>query len=79
MASDRAPKAQQGLSLGPRLEYPGIFDGHENSIIQHDTVNILDMGSFLEDGYPKLTKQEKERGAAEAERFGTHGFSRFRR
>jgi len=54
-------------------KYPGIFHGHEDSTaVLHDTVNILDMWSFLEDGYSKLSKKEKDRVAAEAEPFGKH-------
>jgi uncharacterized protein len=54
-------------------KYPGIFHGHEDSMaVLHETVNILDMWSFLEDGYSKLSKKEKDRVAAEAEPFGKH-------
>jgi uncharacterized protein YfbU (UPF0304 family) len=54
-------------------KYPGIFHGHEDSMaVLHETVNILDMWSFLEDGYSKLSKKEKDRIAAEGEPFGKH-------
>jgi uncharacterized protein YfbU (UPF0304 family) len=52
-------------------KYPGIFHGHEDSMaVLDETVDILDMWSFLEDGYSKLSKKEKDRVAAEAEPFG---------
>ena len=52
-------------------KYPGIFHGHEDSMaVLHETVNILDRWCFLEGGYSKLSKKEKDRVAAEAEPFG---------
>src|ERR1700730_15629853 len=54
-------------------KYSGIFHGHEDSrAILSETVDILDMWSFLEDGYSKLSKKDKDRVAAEAEPFGKH-------
>jgi len=54
-------------------KYPGIFHGHEDSmVVLHETVNVLDMWSFLENGYAKLSKKQKDRVAAEAAPFGRH-------
>jgi uncharacterized protein YfbU (UPF0304 family) len=54
-------------------KYPGIFHGHEDSTAAlHEVVNILDMWSFLEDGYAKLSKKDKDRVAEEAAPFGKH-------
>jgi len=52
-------------------EYPGIFHGHEDArTVVSEVVDILDMWSFLEDGFGKLSRKDKDRVAAEAEPFG---------
>lgn len=54
-----------------RWQYPGIFHGEED---KPDTVNevceILDMWYFLEDGFNKLSKKDKEKVKQEAKPFG---------
>jgi len=60
-------------------KYTGLFHGHEDSAaVLHETVDVLDIWSFLEDGDSRLSKQDKDRVAAEAEPFGKrvvfHGF-----
>jgi uncharacterized protein len=60
-------------------KYTGIFHGHEDSTDKlRETVDVLDMWSFLEYGYEKLSKKDKDRVAKEAEPFGKdvklHGF-----
>lgn len=51
-------------------QYPGLFHGHEDSkATLKEVVDILDMWAFLERGYARLSKQDKQRVAAEAEPF----------
>ena len=51
--------------------YPGIFHGHEASTtVLTEVVDILDMWSFLEDGFNDLSKTEKAHVAEEAEPLG---------
>ncbi len=53
--------------------YPGIFHGHEDAkAVVTEVVNVLDMWSFLESGFSRLSKKDKDRVAAEAEPFGKH-------
>jgi uncharacterized protein YfbU (UPF0304 family) len=52
-------------------QYPGIFHRHrDSSAVLRKVVDVLDMWSFLEAGYGKLSKKEKDRVAAEAEPLG---------
>lgn len=54
-------------------EYSGLFHDHVDSReVVDDVVNILDMWSFLEDGYEALSTLEKTRVEKEAEPFGKH-------
>jgi uncharacterized protein YfbU (UPF0304 family) len=52
-------------------EYSGIFHGHEDSkATLKEVVDILEMWAFLERGYARLSKKEKDRVAADAGPFG---------
>jgi uncharacterized protein YfbU (UPF0304 family) len=54
-------------------EYPGIFhDSQDKSQVVTEVVDILDMWSFLESGFAKLSKKDKGRVEAEAEPFGKY-------
>jgi uncharacterized protein len=54
-------------------EYSGVFHGHEDSrAVVTEVVDVLDMWSFLESGFGRLSKKEKERVVTEAEPFGQH-------
>jgi uncharacterized protein YfbU (UPF0304 family) len=54
-------------------EYSGIFHGHEDSrAVVTEVVDVLDMWHFLESGFGRLSKKEKERVISEAEPFGQH-------
>jgi uncharacterized protein len=76
--SDMEPDFIEQVIYGGRFwalawKYPGIFHGHEDSTaILHEVVEILDMWSFVEYGYGKLSKKDRDRVAAEAEPFGKH-------
>jgi len=62
-----------GHSWGLEWQYSGIFHRHEDAkAVVSEVVNILDMWSFLESGYQKLSKKDKARVAAEAEPVGKH-------
>lgn len=54
-------------------KYTGLFHGHQDSpSVVTQVVNVLDMWSFLEEGFNALSKKDKERVASEAGPFGTH-------
>jgi len=54
-------------------EYDGIFHGHESDKDKrYEVLKFLDMWSFIERGYGKLSKKDKDRIAAEADPFGKH-------
>jgi len=54
-------------------KYPGIFHGHkDSSAVVTEVVDILDMWSFLESSFERLSKKEKDRVATEAKPFGDH-------
>lgn len=54
-------------------EYSGLFHSHEDAeTVVTEVVDILDLWSFLERGFESLSKQDKDRVAAEAEPFGRH-------
>ena len=54
-------------------QYGGLFHSHVDSReVVRDVVDVLDMWSFLEEGYEALTAPEKARVKKEAEPFGEH-------
>lgn len=54
-------------------EMPGIFHGHRDKRSRVSfVVDVLDMWDFLEEAYEKLSDEDKERLAAEAEPFGKY-------
>lgn len=54
-------------------KYSGLFHDHVDSReVVHEVVNILDMWSFLEEGYEALSASEAARVAKEADPFGAH-------
>lgn len=56
-----------GHYWAPRWEMNGVFHDHSDDPAQVKfTVDVLDMWSFLEEGYEKLSKKDKERFTAEA-------------
>ncbi len=60
-----------GHYWGLEWRYPGIFHGHEDAkAVVTEVVDVLDMWSFLESGFVKLSKKDKDRVAAEAAPFG---------
>ena len=60
-----------GENWALRWQYPGIFHGYETERrVLSETLNILDMWSFLESGFKALSKNDKERVEKEAEPFG---------
>jgi uncharacterized protein len=60
-----------GNAWGLTWKYPGIFDSQETSDqVRSEVVNLLDMWSFLEEGYKRLSKKEKARVNAEAAPLG---------
>lgn len=62
-----------GHHWGLKWEYSGIFHGHEdNERVVSEVVEVLDMWSFIESGYGKLSKEDKDRVEKEANPFGTH-------
>ena len=55
-----------GHYWAPKWTMPGLYHDHEDS--ESDVrfvVNVLDMWSFVEAGYAKLTKKEKDQIAAD--------------
>jgi len=62
-----------GHYWAPKWEMPGLFHNHEDDPNEvHLVVDILDMWSFIESGYKRLSKEGKELVAKEAEPFGEH-------
>lgn len=60
-----------GHYWAPKWEMAGLFHDHEDD--PRDlrlVVDVLDMWSFLEEGYEKLSKKEKEQVEKEAQPFG---------
>lgn len=56
-----------------KWDLTGVFHGHaDKPQVVTDVVNILDMWSFIELGYAKLSKKEKERIEKEAPPFGKY-------
>jgi uncharacterized protein YfbU (UPF0304 family) len=60
-------------------EYPGVFHWHEDDrSILSDVVDVMDMWSFLESGFAKLSRKDKDRVEKEATPFGKYvSFSGF--
>lgn len=62
-----------GHYWGLKWDLQGIFHGHiDKPEVVRDVVNILDMWSFIEFGYAKLLKKERERIEKEAPPFGKY-------
>jgi Uncharacterized conserved protein len=62
-----------GHYWGLEWKYTGLFHGHvDNPRVVSEVVDVLDMWSFIESGYAKLSKKDKARVEAEAEPFGKH-------
>jgi uncharacterized protein YfbU (UPF0304 family) len=62
-----------GHNWALKWELQGIFHGHEDSErAVSEAVDILDMWSFIESAYAKLSKKDQERIRVEAEPFGKH-------
>ena len=62
-----------GHFWGLDWKYPGLLHGHVNSTAEVSKVqDILEMWDLLEDGFSKLTTQEKDQLKKEAEPFGSH-------
>ena len=60
-----------GHYWGLEWKYTGIFHGHEdNSATVREVVDVLDMWSFLEESYGRLSKKDKDHVAKEARHFG---------
>ena len=56
-----------------RWRYPGIFHGDDSNEQDVSTVvHVLDMWSFLEESYQKLSKKDRERIKGENLPFGSH-------
>jgi uncharacterized protein len=55
---------------GLAWRYPGIFESRETPHKVKEMVNIVDMWSFIESSYAKLSKTDKNRVAKEAGSFG---------
>jgi uncharacterized protein len=54
-----------GHSWGLKWQFSGVFHDHEDSkAVVSEVSNILDMWSFLESGYERLSKNDKGRVAA---------------
>ena len=54
-------------------QYTDIFHGYEaDKATRYEVLNMLDMWSFIERGYRKLSKKDKGRIKAEADSFGKH-------
>lgn len=62
-----------GHYWAPRWEMQGLFHDYEdNPQDVRFVVDVLDMWDFIESGYAKLPKKEKDRLEKEAEPFGKH-------
>jgi uncharacterized protein len=54
-------------------EYPGVFHRHEDDrSVLSDVVDVMDMWFFLESGFAKLSKKDKERVEKEAAPLGKY-------
>jgi uncharacterized protein YfbU (UPF0304 family) len=62
-----------GHYWGLGWKYSGLFHGHKDSKqAVHEVVDVLDMWSFIESAYARLSPKDKARVEKEAEPFGTH-------
>jgi uncharacterized protein len=62
-----------GHYWAPRWEMQGLFHDHEDNPQDVSfVVDVLDMWDFIESGYAKLSKKDKDRLEKEAEPFGKH-------
>jgi uncharacterized protein YfbU (UPF0304 family) len=62
-----------GHYWGLKWDLTGVFHGHvDKPEVVRDAANFMDMWSFIEFGYAKLSKKEKERIEKEAPPFGKH-------
>ena len=60
-----------GHYWGLKLEYPGIFHNYEDKEhVVSEVVDVLEMWSFIESGFGKLSKKDRNFVAAEADPFG---------
>lgn len=60
-----------GHYWGLRMKYNGLFHGHRDSDERvAEVIDYLDMWSFLETGFDKLSAQDKQRVKVEAAPFG---------
>lgn len=60
-----------GHYWGLKWQYPGIFHGHEDDKqLVTEVGDVLEMWFFIESGYGKLSKKDKDRVATEADPFG---------
>jgi hypothetical protein len=58
---------------GLKWDLTGVFHGHvDRPEVVRNVVNILDMWSFIESAYAKLSKKDKERVEKEVPPFGKH-------
>lgn len=62
-----------GHHWGLKWEYSGLFhDYQDRESVVSEVVNVLEMWSFIENGYARISKTDKERIAVEAKPFGKH-------
>jgi uncharacterized protein len=62
-----------GHYWGLGWKYSGLFHGHKDSKqVVSEVVDVLDMWSFIESAYAKLSPKDKARIEKEAEPFGKH-------
>lgn len=62
-----------GHYWGLKWDLTGVFHGHvDKPEVVREVGNMLDMWSFIEFGYAKLSQKEKERVEKEAPPFGKH-------
>lgn len=62
-----------GHYWGLTWKYTGIFHGHQDSNhVVSEVADVLDMWSFIESGYDKLSAKDRSRIETEAEPFGKH-------
>ncbi len=62
-----------GHYWGLEWQYTGIFHGHQDSRhVVSEVVDVLDMWSFIESGYAKLSPEEQSRVETEGDPFGKY-------
>ena len=63
----------RGHYWAPRWAWPGVFHGHSDDVSNLEfVVDVLDMWTFIERGYGRFSKAEREKLEADAEPFGKH-------